>query len=221
MKKILKTIAASIFLLVINPANANIINFINLTEAGGYGEGAWTNLALTSGTTNLWVTGHSSADDDNTQYAYLDWGKAGLGVCKDVISVAMVDTTHPGNKANNCNPNNDDNTTNNEYLQFVFDKNVLIKNIWFNNNHDGGLTAGDQATIAGNQYNIATGYAGGANGVGMFSLSAFSPLNVAYYNKQFYISGIEFVDVDEPSSTVIFALGLLSLLYARKKRIFS
>ena len=218
MKKFLAVVATGIFLSVIHTANANIINFINLTETGGYGEGAWTNLALTSGATNLWVTGHSSADDDNTQYAYLDWGRAGLGVCKDAMSVGMVDMLHPGNKANNCNPDHDDNTTNNEYLQFVFDKNVLVKNIWFNNNHDGGLKAGDQATIAGNQYNIATGYAGGSNGVGMFSLSAFSPLNVEYYNKQFYISGIEFVDVAEPSSTIIFALGVLSLMYARQKR---
>lgn len=219
MKEFIKAIVASIFLLIISPVRANIIDFISMTEmAGGYGEGAWSTLPVTSGTTSLWITGHSGTDDDNAQFAYLDWGKAGLGVCKDVIAPGMVDVAHPGNKANNCNPGNDDNTTRGEYLQFVFNKRVVVQNIWFNNNHDGGFVAGDKVSIAGNPYNVATGYAGGVNGIGTFAVNAFSPLSVGYYNKQFYVSAIEFAEVAEPSSSIIFALGLISLFYVRRQK---
>lgn len=218
MRAFIKALTAGIFLLIISPAQAIIVDFINLTEMpGGYGEGGFNPLTITNGTTTLWATGHATNDDDNTQYAYLDWGRAGLGSCKDLVSPAMANTAHPGNKANNCNPDHDDNVNANEFLQFVFNKHVLVTNIWFNNNHDGGLVAGDQVTIGSSQYNVATGYAGGANGIGSFSLNAFSPLNVAYFNKQFYVSALEYVDVPEPSSVFIFSLGLLSLLYVRRR----
>lgn len=99
----------------------------------------------------------AAADDDAQQFAYLDWGNAGLGVCKDLNNNNNADKTRPGNGGNLCNPSSDDNTTVTEYLSFTFDKDVIIQNLWFNNNHDGGFGAGDQVSIDGGLFNVATG----------------------------------------------------------------
>ncbi len=214
MKAFIKIFLASIFFTV-GSAQATTLNFIQLTESGGYGEGGWSPLSLTAGGTNVWITGHASTDDDSAQYAYLDWGKAGLGTCKDATGTNVM---YP-NGANKCHPGNDDNVTTGEWLTFKFDQDVMVTNVWFNNNHDGGLGAGDKATIQGNQYAIVEGYAGGANGVGSFLVTAGSNFNVAYFNEEFYISAIEFVSVPEPSAGILLALGLLlSLVYARGRK---
>lgn len=212
MKTIFKLFFASLVLFVV-PAHATTINFIELTETGGYGEGGWSPLSLTADGTNIWITGHSSADDDSAQFAYLDWGNAGLGVCKDATA---TNSMHP-NGLNRCNPGNDDNVTVSEWLTFKFDKDVVVKNVWFNNNHDGGFNAGDQVTIQGNQYAVTAGYAGGANGIGSFLVTAGSEFNVAYFNEEFYVSAIELAHVAEPNTGILLTLGLLSLICARRK----
>lgn len=87
-------------------------HFITLTEsAGGLGESAWNPLVLSVGGATVTITGHAlSGDDDPTQFAYLDWGTAGLGVCKDASVGA-----HPGSGTNRCTPSSDDNVTVGEY----------------------------------------------------------------------------------------------------------
>jgi len=218
MKIFLKVFCSSFAVLVASGVQAGVIDFIKLTEsAGGYGESAWNPLALSSEGVNLSITGHANNDNDPLQYAYLDWGRAGLGVCKDLIAGASANVTAPGSGANKCNPGNDDNVTVGEHLSFVFDKDVVIKNIWFNNNHDGGLGAGDQALIQGSAYDIRTGYAGGKNGVGSFSVSAGTAFDIAYKTEEFYVSAIEFTKVPEPGSAALFALGLFSLISIRCK----
>lgn len=64
---------------------------------------------------------------------YLDQGTAGLGVCGSL------------NFNFQCNPSSDDNIAAgaNEYLTFSFSKDVVINNVWLNNNHDGNFSDGD------------------------------------------------------------------------------
>jgi hypothetical protein len=216
MKVMIKLALASIFFLTMSPAQAGIINFISLTESPtGLGESAWTTLNVVSDGVTVSIKGYGS-DDDNQQYAYLDWGNAGLGVCRDLVAPSKADKAAPKNQNNNCNPADDDNVTRTEYLVFNFSHDVVVKNVWFNNNHDGGLGAGDQALIQSNAYNIATGYAGGANGIGAFAVSMGDDFVVAFSNEQFYISGIEIMKVTEPSGLLLFGLGLLSLARIRR-----
>ena len=164
---------------------------------------------LSVGGATVTITGHATDDDDPTQYAYLDWGTAGLGVCKDAFNTGA----HTGSSANQCNPSSDDNVTALEYLQFVFDRAVTIDKLWFNNNHDGGFGVGDMVNIAGSNYAVATGYAGGVNGIGPFSVSANTAFKVAYANEEFYMSAMEVTSVPESGlALLMLVLGSLSVV---------
>jgi len=213
-----KIVMASALLASVSTVNAGIINFISLTETGGYGESAWTNLNLSSSGVNLAISGHAGNDNDNQQYAYLDWGRAGLGVCKDTVTPSNIDKKNPGSGANNCAPSNDDNVTSSEYLRFIFDSSVKVTRIWFNNNHDGGFDPSDKVDINGSIFTVKTGYANTANGIGPFNMAANTAFDVKYYNEEFYVSAIEFekLIVPEPSAILLFCLGFLGLLGTRK-----
>lgn len=217
MKYLIKAISGAALLVGVQSANAGVIDFIDLTENAitGYGESAWTSLNLSSGGANVAITGWGAAGQ---QYAYLDWGTAGLGSCAKVVSAGKVDTKSVGSGTNNCDPSSDDNVTSLEFLRFVFDTNVVITNIWFNNNHDGGLGLGDMVNIDGNPFAVATGYAYGANGIGSFNVAAGYNFDVAYNNEQFYVSAIEFASVPESSSLFLLSIGLLGLVGVRRRQ---
>jgi hypothetical protein len=208
-------LAALLTLLFSSQAGAVIIDFIDLTEgAGNLGESSWASLSI-PGAFGLSITGHASNDDDNDQFAYLDWGTAGLGVCKDAIGAPTG--AMPGNTGNSCQPSSDDNVTVDEYLEFVFTEEVTVENLWFNNNHDGGFHAGDMVTINGVDYPVMLGYAGGANGIGVFHLLAGDVLTVAYNNEEFYVSGMAVTAMPVPAAIWLFGSALLGFVgYGRR-----
>ncbi len=174
------SIVAMLPLLFTASVGAATIDFIELTEmSGGLGESSWSTLSATDHVDlnyfGISITGHATDDtafNDNSndlkQFAYLDWGNAGLGVCKD----ATPSGANPDNRSNSCLPSSDDNVTTNEYLEFLFDQDVVIENLWFNNNHDGGFDSGDKVDIGIDMnlsgYAVMTGYAGDNKGIGSF-----------------------------------------------------
>lgn len=224
MRKITKlTLGAGLALTTLS-ANAVIIDFIDLIENKGYGESAWTELKIDLGDFDVTITGTASDDDDDQQYAYLDWGTAGLGVCKDLIDPGTADKQNPGSSKNLCGPSSDDNVTTNEALHFVFSEDVIVDYLWFNNNHDGGFGLGDQVIVAEMAHDVTLGYADGTGGLGPFEVPKGVSLDVLFKNEQFYISGSESrpgsppAAVPEPASLTLFGAGLIGLAGGVRRR---
>ena len=162
---------------------------------------------------------------DTEQFAYLDWGNAGLGVCKDISGSAGA---HPGSGSNRCDPGSDDNVTDHEYLEITFDQDVRVDNLWFNNNHDNGFGSGDKVTIGvgplamllddggglfpGTHFDVEKGWADGPNGIGSFDVKLGEKLWVAFNNEQFYLSAMEISPVPVPAAIWLFGTALIGFI---------
>ena len=221
---------AAILALGSTAAHATIIDFVELTEGTDQlGESAWSTLNIAGSDFNLAITGSQSNDG---AYAYLDWNHAGLGVCGTVSNTGA----HPNSGGNVCNPGSDDNVTTGEVLSFIFDTDVIIDRIWFNNTHDDDgeirapeylMIGGSQVQVPGNGYATGNSYnnnpnlqASAGNFLGSYGATAGTAFTIGFGNEQFYVSGMEVraVKVPEPSTLALFGIGLIGMGVARRRR---
>ncbi|MBI1194887.1 MAG: PEP-CTERM sorting domain-containing protein [Gammaproteobacteria bacterium] len=223
-------------------ATPTFVNFQTLADASSgnplsYGESAWARESDPAAQPRLNLNADFGVDvslfgvyGNNEAYAYLDKGTAGLGVCRQVYSNAVLGK-HPGSGSNLCNPSSDDNVSGiGEALKLVFNEDIQITKIWFNNNHDPdyGLTedtitiGGVDHTFHGSANNPSLGWLFSFSGTdGIFS--ANDTLSIAYYTgtalraEEFYVSAIEFDTVPEPSVAALLSIGLLGLGMMRRR----
>jgi len=168
---------------------------------------------------------------DLNQYAYMDSrsganvANGGLGACMDVTSSYQ------------CAPSSDDNVTFGESVHMVWDNDILITGLWFNNNHDGNRSLeGNTISIEGDDYlfNAADFDASRSSGDGTLSnavslrnadflygvsraVSAGDSFDISFFDDQFYVSAIQYETVPEPGVLALMSLGLIGMITVRRR----
>jgi len=199
--------------------SAGVIDFVSLIEdpTNGLGESAWTTLNVTdpSSGVNISLTAgyYDTSGTEHDAYVYLDWGNAGVGVCRALGGPKAVNTAYVNNRANLCNPGSDDNVTGGndwaEFLDITFDQSASIT-FTLNNNHDGGFDGDDYALFDGTSV-----FAFGNFINYEMNVSAGQTVRVMFGNEQFYLDTIS---VPEPAMFSLLGLGLLGFGFARRAR---
>ena len=149
----------------------------------------------------------ATATGPQTEYAYLDAGDAGLGVCTVITGSAQ------------CNPASDDNATGLEKLILTFSEAVSLPSVDFKDANHGTTFTGDLLVE-----NMTSGVFGvfalAANldftslGKGLvFAFSIFDPQN---NNDEFYINALN-AEVPVPAALFLFAPALLGFFGLRRK----
>jgi hypothetical protein len=225
------------------------VNFQDMAD-GSWGESAWKPLSL-SADFGLDVDIYGTYNGNNV-YAYLDYGKAGLGTCRDLNTTdpAKINTKKSGSGSNLCSPSSDDNVNVydglGEGLKFLFNQNITVKDIWFNNNHDRDYgMEGDTVTVGGvnhtfvgarNDADLGWRYSFGGDGLTfaptqMLTIDYFVPGDGSELRgEEFYISAVLFdlppqlstlrvpSAVPLPSTLALFGLGIAGLGWSRCKK---
>ncbi|WP_068544407.1 PEP-CTERM sorting domain-containing protein [Thalassotalea crassostreae] len=216
MKKLLVMFIFCIFGFV-STAQAIILDFEAMADSDGpdtlaqpnVGESIWDSITLDlGGDLFLTITAtYGAGQDEVDAFVYFDWDDAGLGVCKAPGVGVTINDENDGSKANECLDRSDDNLEELETLYFAFTNAANeSKEVQF-----------DAFTRVGHGDPVSS-YFGGVVQIGtMFT--------VAHDGTDRYITGASIepgrpgtnVNVPEPGTVAIFALGLFGLVASRRK----
>lgn len=183
-------------------------NLAGSTSVTGLGESAYASFSATNNGVTVTATG---TDANGAAYAYLDSGKAGLGVCST-----------PDN-ANQCDPSNDDNVTGGESVKLDFGWEVSLDSLGLvDAKHGTSLFNGNfDIKVDGVLLAMSTALSGSPASIVGLTGTTFEFINlVGDQGSEFYINNIGVSTVPVPAAGILFASALFGAgaLGRRKKK---
>ncbi len=193
--------------------SVSAVTFDFVAEASGNEHGAAS--ITVNDVSGLGVTATGFDSSTGAAYsAYLDdvsGGPGGLGVCQNLI-------------VDQCNPSSDDNVTFGESLKLVFNQEVTIDQITFNNGDHKQTFSGDfDLTINGGStmtYALTNIFNVPLTGTEFIFANPNSLGGSGVSNEyQFYIGALEVTPVPVPPAVWLFGSGLLGLVAVARRRV--
>ncbi|MEH6528244.1 MAG: PEP-CTERM sorting domain-containing protein [Sneathiella sp.] len=192
--------AVSVFDFVSWADNSSNVNYQDLGSVGNgeYGGQPITTLSAIDGI-SMEATGFAG---DEAAFAYLDKGRAGMGVCKVIT------------KSLQCNPSSDDNVTATELLVIDFNQEVNLLDMSFRDGKHNLL--GD--------FDIDFYIDGISQGITLFDDAFFASgitgkkFGFGFVKEEFYISTMSVSAVPVPAALPLFGAALLGMGFLARRR---
>ena len=222
MRQVFTVLGFVIALVLSNAVMAATFNFSSYadTDADGDGHNEWgyRTFSVTEDGVSLRARGYHWKHGWKRDYAYLDAGNAGLGVCKKLTA------------GKQCNPGKDDSVQYKEMLQLSFDQTVELDQVVFINGSHGTNFAGHAKLLVGTmldgvwsgwtKYSLTHLFTADLIGDSFFF---YNPNKYAYKytTKQFYIDSISVTAVPVPAAIWLFGSAMIGLVGMRRKNKFA
>jgi len=179
----------------------------------------------TEGTINTFSSGaftvtlSAGSSQGGTGYdPYLDYGNAGVGVCKNSTAGYWPDAT-TSNKCRTPDGSSaaagDDNLQYLEFLRLDFGQLVTITDLFFRDSHHHDLNGNVLFAVDSGGFGSSL-FTNGLNGALSFTGNTLD-ITIGANDTELYLSRLNVRSVPEPGSFVLLGLGLLSLGFARRK----
>jgi len=202
------------FVFISTISQATLMDFEDFTDSNTT-EG--TLNSFSSGSLSVLITAGNTQGGFNYD-PYLDYGNAGIGVCKNSLVSAYPDSG-TNNKCRtpdgSASAAGDDNLQFMEYLRLDFSELVTINDIFFRDSHHHNLNGIVQFAVDGGVFNSYL-FTNGLRPVLNLTGTTFD-ITIGANDNELYLSRLNVQPIPEPTTLVLLGLGIMGVISARKR----